>query len=170
MTPGQCSGQLLTVWLPTSCDARPMLRQTTSCFDCRRHMTSGQCSGKLLPVWLSTSYDARPMLWQSTYLFFLRTSYDAQTKYFPFGNCHAQAPHPHPQPSYPQPHLKSSCTVVQFYVACLRVMCGTKRARRKDTCRIIQQAAAACAYLNLRRYIDITIGDLLSRAKCASSN
>ena len=66
-------------------------------------------------------------------------------------------------------HFEVFCTVVQAYIACLRVKCGTKRAHRKDTCQILQQAADACGHL-YTELLHIKISDLLSEASCTSGD
>ena len=65
--------------------------------------------------------------------------------------------------------LETCCTVLQVYVACLRVLCGTRRAKRADTCRVLQQVADACGGANTE-WMHVLIGELLSGANCTSSN
>ena len=65
--------------------------------------------------------------------------------------------------------LETCCTVLQVYVACLRVLCGTRRAKRADTCRVLQQVADACGGANTE-WMHVSIGELLSGANCTSSN
>ena len=64
--------------------------------------------------------------------------------------------------------LKACITVVQAYIACLRVKCGTKRAHWKDTCQILQQVADTCGHVD-DFWMHIKINNFLSEANCTSS-
>jgi len=52
--------------------------------------------------------------------------------------------------------LRTTCTVVQVYVACLRVLCGTDDASSEETCQILQKVYDVCGdrdHLPMSRFL-----------------